>query len=225
MNLPANNLIPNLVVLLTILSLLGCTSTSSTFLTRTDHDQWVGNSNGYPSYHCSAKPFKGVPVTIPIVTHVDIAIYETYFFEPESLNPIRTHHRNLRAEATPIRSDKIFSVDPKKAAAGTSRYTLDMNSGAAEQAQRQYFKQIKFDIEDRTIQDINTALSGLLPILTPPTSIGPSTSRAGLEDSDPIIQRESMVAWKRFDVNAVDFQQQVTCFVGEHLNDCHSCQH
>jgi hypothetical protein len=59
-----------------LLCVSGCRSIGSTFVQRMDDDRLVGNSNGKTGLHDNAKPFKGIPVTIPVLTHVDISIIE-----------------------------------------------------------------------------------------------------------------------------------------------------
>lgn len=205
-----------------LLCATGCRSISSTFVQRMDDDRLVGNSNGNTGLHENAKPFKGIPVTIPVLTHVDISISEEIFLEKETLNPVPMlgERRNLMAKATPVYSDKIFAVDPKKAASGQSEYTLQMQEGS------QYFKKIDQDITDTTIKDINTALSGILPKLLPKTASTPA-SKLSLENAidkqTHFYSVKHHVAWKRFDVSAIDFQDQIALFVNQHLNDCNSC--
>lgn len=198
----------------------GCRSISSTFVQRMDDDRLLGNSNGNPGLHDNAKPFKGIPVSIPVLTHVDISISEEIFLDKETLVPVQTNRRNLMANATPVTSDKIFAVDPKKAASGQSEYTLEMQEG------RQFFKKIDQDITDTTIKDINAALGQILPQPLPKPVPAPSTKlsfdNANQSQTDfvPVTRH---VAWKRFDVSAPDFQDQIATFVNRHLNHCNSC--
>lgn len=200
----------------------GCRSISSTFMQRMDNDRLVGNSNGSTGLHDNAKPFKGIPVTMPVLTHVDISIEEEMFLDKETLALVKTERRNLSAKADPVYSDKIFAVDPKRAASGTSKYTFDMNSDGAPEDQ-QYFKQIKQNIDDETIRDINTALSGLLPKLFPTPSGVKSSVNSESSSNDFFYPIKRHVAWKRFDVSAPDFQMQVADFVNCHLNGCNQC--
>jgi len=203
-----------------LLCATGCRSISSTFVQRMDDDRLVGNSNGNTGLHENAKPFKGIPVTIQVLTHVDISISEEIFLEKETLIPVKTNRRNLMAEATPVYSDKIFAVDPKKAASGQSEYTLQMQEGT------QYFKKIDQEITDTTIKDINTALSGILPKLLPNPASTPTSKLSlenGIDKQTHFYSVKRHVAWKRFDVSAIDFQDQIAIFVNRHLNDCNSC--
>jgi hypothetical protein len=124
------------------------------------------------------------------------------------------------AEATEVYSDKIFAVDPKKAASGQSAYKFEMEEDA------QYFKHIEQSITDTTIKDINTALSGILPKLLPkPPS--PPAAKSSLEKTvdtqSHFYSVKRHIAWKRFDVSAPDLQEQITFFVNEHIKGCNSC--
>ncbi len=199
---------------------VGCKSISSTFVQRMDNDRLVGNSNGETGLHDNAKPFKGLPVTVPVLTHVDITISEEIFLDQKTLEPIRTNRRNFRATPTPFHSDKIFAVDPKKAASGTSEYNLEMNSeGLLED--RQYFKSIKQDVDDTTIKDVEAVLSDLLPKLV--TKQSAPIEKSLVNNQGEFLSIERHVAWKRFDIGAPDFQEQVRAFVEHHLNNCNSC--
>lgn len=200
---------------------IGCRSISSTFVQRMDNDNLVGNSNGERGHHCNAKPFKGVPVTMQVLTHVDITISEELFLDKKTLQPVHTNRRNLGASQTPIYSDKIFAVDPKRAASGTSKYTLDMNSEGSEE-DKQYFKQIKQNVDDTTIKDVNAVLTNLLPKLIKPASTQKLLDGT-INPTNDFIKVTRHVAWKRFDIGAPDFQDQIRLFVEHHMNNCNEC--
>jgi hypothetical protein len=215
------------LVLISIVALnaicVGCKSTTSFFMSRHDNDRLAGNSNGHLGAHENAKPFKGIPVTMKIPTHVDVSVFETIYLN-DNLSTIPTGRRNLRAAADVVYSDKIFAVDPKRAAAGNSNYTFQMNSAHTDPLQRQYFKQIKQHVEDETIRDINAALTGLLPLISkkaasPASGLQPE----GNGTLSPPASKDRVVAWKRFDVNSPDFEEQVKVFVEHHINNCDAC--
>lgn len=208
--------------LLAVLLATGCRSTNSFFMRRFDSDQLAGSSNGKLGVHDNAKPFKGVPITLKVPTHVDIKIQETIFLDYNTLDPVVTERRNLKAVAETVYSDKLFSVDPKRAAAGQTEYTFDMNNEHEDVMQRQYFKSIKQKITDETIKDVTAALNDILPLLAPPA--GPAASFADAPTvSGGLLSVDRDVAWKRFDVNSPDFEEQVRAFVEEQMNSCHSC--
>ena len=203
------------------LFLTGCKSTTSFFMQRFDSDQLAGSSNGELGVHENAKPFKGIPVTLKVPTHVDIIIQETIFLDSNSLEPVTTSKRNLKAEARTVYSDKLFSVDPKRAAAGQSDYEMDMNDAHKDPRQRQYFKSLNQKVTDETIKDITAALNDILPLLAAPSGARSLTSTP--TESNGLVSIDRDVAWKRFDVSSPDFEIQVRTFVDEQLNSCHTC--
>ncbi len=210
-------------VLVVALIATGCRSTNSFFMTRFDSDQLAASSNGHLGIHDNAKPFKGVPITLKVPTHVDITVRETIYLDIKTLDPVITERRSLNAIATTVYSDKLFSVDPKRAAAGQTDYTLDMNDKHPEKDQRQYFKSVAQKITDDTIKDVTKALDSILPLLAPKKAPGASSFA-----DEPIVTGEILevyrdVAWRRFDISSPDFEEQVRLFVEEHMNSCHSC--
>ena len=193
----------------------GCRSTSSTFMNRYDNDRIAGNSNGERGLHENAKPFKGIPVTMKVPTHLDVTVFETIYLDPVSLKTVPTERRNLSAKADTVFSDKVFAVDPKKAAAGDTNYSFTMVDG--------YYTQVKTHVDDKTIKDINGALEKLLPLLAAKPA-PKALSRFGESGSTTAPEEKTrVVAWKRFDLNSVDFEDQVTQFVEHHINNCNSC--
>jgi hypothetical protein len=219
MNLLLKRCLP---AILLVIFATGCRSTNSFFMRRFDSDQLAGSSNGKLGIHDNAKPFKGVPITLKVPTHVDITIQETIFLDYNTLDPIVTERRNLKAAAATVYSDKLFSVDPKRAAAGQTEYTFDMNNEHEDVMQRQYFKSISQKITDQTIQDVTAALNSILPLLAPKTAPGASFADAPTV-SGGLLSVDRDVAWKRFDIDSPDFEEQVRAFVDEQMNSCHSC--
>lgn len=205
---------------------VGCTSISSTFLHRLDDDAMVGISNGQAGINQHARPFKGIPVTLKIPTHLDISIVETLMFvdQPESGKlthlPLARRHLDVLPEVQV--SDKVFTVDVKRPAAGSLDYEIEFQDG---KGNPQYFSQVGYHVVDQTIRDITAVVANLKPI--GPLS-GESTGRASAtkqKEGDGVVLEPMVrtVAWKRFDLNAPDFEDQVLFFVNQHVNDCHSC--
>lgn len=211
-------------LVLSSLLFTGCTSISSTLVNRTDSDIFIGNSNGNVKSHCQARPFKGVPITLRVPTHLDIAVKETIFLRPtddkSELVRVRTPKRHLFVEANLVETDKVFAVDVKRPAAGTLDYTMEFGDNANNLDNSQYFKEIKNKIADKTIQDVTTALETVVPSLQK-LAATPTTAGSDLKD---VIQENRVVAWKRFDLDTHDFEQQVGMFLEQHLNCCNSCR-
>ncbi len=200
----------------------GCTSITSTMLNRTETDDFVGNSNGRPSKHCQTRPYKGVPITLRVPTHVDVAILEKVrlVLNDDNLSVLQGDQRHLSVETNLIYTDKVFTVDVKRPAAGTSKYTMEFGGKTDDSDNRQYFKQLENKIVDETIKDVTGAINTIFEAV--PKSKNGTEVKVG-EPSLQFIDEVRTVAWKRFDVDEVDFESQVSAFVAQHLNDCHSC--
>lgn len=202
------------VLLLPLLALLaGCTSVSSTLVNRDDSDYLHGNSNGKPCcFTGQTKPLKGVPITLRLPTHLDIVIKENIFIRKGNEAPVRLHtpHRHLFLEKELVETEKVFTVDPKRPAAGTLKYNMTFGDKENEQ----YFKSIAFDIQDNTIKEVTNSLNTLLPLFKQ------MAKPAGADDTPTAASFDTetrTVAWKRFDLDAIDLEQQVYDFVSVHF--------
>lgn len=169
-------------------SLLGCTSVKSTALNRTETDVFIGNSNGKPRAHCAARPFNGVPITLRVPTHLDVVIKEKIYLklgeEKGSLSRLKADKRSLFVETQIIETDKVFTVDPKRPAAGQLDYTMkfgaDESGADGGKDNSQYFSSIKSRIQDDTIKDITGALSSTQLGTWPQVRSGSSVRRLPL---------------------------------------------
>ena len=201
--------------------LAGCTSISSTFLQRAEDDAMLGISNGKTGIHDHARPFKGIPVTLKIPTHLDLAIVETLLFSDDPTSGKLTHlplsKRHLDVQPSLQLSDKVFTVDLKRPAAGSLDYEIEFQN---EKDSPQYFQQISYHVVDQTLKDISAVIANLKPIQ--PTPAFPTANQKSSDEPSlaPLVRT---IAWKRFDIHAPDFEDQVLAFVNQHLNDCQSC--
>ena len=212
----------------------GCTSISSTMLNRTDNDVFVGNSNGEPGVHCEARPFKGVPITLRVPTHLDVSIVEKIYLrknQSHKLVRVPTPHRNLSVVPKIIETDKVFTVDPKRPAAGTLASTLtwgtDNSATAGGLDNSQYFASIVNNIKDETIVDVTAALNTLMPTLRglSTDAAADAAALAKLKSlNNQLILESRTVAWKRFDLDEPGFEHLVAEFVAQHMNCCNTCE-
>jgi hypothetical protein len=218
---------------LSLFGSLGCRSISSTIMDRTPSDNLVSESNGERCYLDQGAPYRGIPVVVQVPTHVDITINETLLFtdmpDPSgggrTLVQLKPSKRQIGVDASIKKSDKLFFVDFKRPAGGTMDYTIDYGDGKS-----QYFKSIKYKVVDETISDINSALTTVFSTTatksTSKANASPSRKPATENDpaSGPILSSTTRtLAWKRFDINEPDFEQQLTDFVNLHVNDCNEC--
>jgi len=200
-------------------------------LLRTDNNSYVGNSNGYAKCDGETRPFKGVPITVEVPTHLDVSITETYYMfsavtprakvgtvegniaeVAATLQEVQpTTRRNLGVKAEIVKTKKVFTVDFKRPAAGVLAYNATFKG--------QYFDAIDNRIEDRTINDTADAIATVLPKLAGLTSAGKGIDPSfGSELQNRVVKGERVVAYQRFDLDSPSFEYDVEQFVNQHLN-------
>lgn len=186
------------------LFITGCTSITSTLLTRDE-----GNSQWEQVTH-----LKGVPITLKVPTHVKVYIYETIYLETVEVGGIKKTEPlqmpiPIRDFATEfIKTEKIFTVDFKRPAAGS--YNLDVS------LEEQYLKEISHDVTDKTIETVGDLVSeiGGLPGFTLAGDDGKGAGAA----LTPI---KTVVAVGVFEIDDPSFEMNLTEFINCHMNQSH----
>lgn len=183
-----------------LLTQIGCTSMSSTMLTRDESNQSWTRKNG----------LKGVPITLKVPTHVQLTVFERHFL----VNDEDGHAHRLKLPFVVrdfsqefIYSEKIFTVDFKRPAAGTYNLHLDLTDD-------QYIQKLQHDVTDTTIQGVTALVKQLAP-----SGLAAETVSGQAEENYAEIQ--SVVAVRMFEIDAPDFEQQMSAFVNCHLNQAH----
>jgi hypothetical protein len=201
--------------------LVGCNSFSSTLLQRFDDNSFAGQSNGQSLPHQQTRPFKGIPITLTVPTHLDVFIDETYFVRltPEKADELlsgKVRFLDVRTEV--VESEKVFTVDFKRPASGI--LDLDMTFDQEEQ----YFQKIASELSDTTITDaanlVSTSMKAISGLQAASNS-GGSRSDADLLKrlrAVPIEMDVRVVAYHRFDINSPTFEEDLCGFVNDHLN-------
>ncbi|MEZ6061481.1 MAG: hypothetical protein R3C19_14140 [Planctomycetaceae bacterium] len=165
----------------TLMTACGCATISSTLIERDVCDTGYTDSTT-----------KGVPITVKVPTHLKVVVRETRFLtlDGDTLTPVtfdRTVVVNnngqsvLQTLSEPvvavdvdheyIETEKIFTVDFKRPAAGTLNYKLGFED--------QYITSIQNELQDRTIADVSTAINRILGSVADLRTGG---LRAGLSD-------------------------------------------
>lgn len=213
-----------MVFVLALMGMVGCSSTRSTLLHRGECD------NGWEK----ERLLHGVPITLQVPTHLKVEVVERHYLalvesaaadaqEPEidwfnAKSAGIPVIRSVRTEL--IKTAKIFTVDPKRPAAGTMDTTLKFGG-----VNGQYFDDIDYFVEDKTIE----AITGLLGKVAKQGLIGAPTAeggeqRAGKGVDGRLHPVDSVVASRLFSLDAPDFEQQLAAFLKTHLNGCHTCK-
>jgi hypothetical protein len=184
---------------------LGCTSITSRLMTR-------DSTNTY----WEETKLRGIPITLKVPTHLKVYVYDKHYLEfanndssvvqPVELDvPIRDFASEF------MYTEKIFTVDFKRPAAGAFNLRLAMNN-------EQYFSQIQHDVTDQTIADVTTLLGDILKPAKGATLAG---APSGGVNPPNVSEVKSLVAVRIFELADPCFQAQVTEFLNCHLNKAH----
>ena len=116
-------------------------------------------------------------------------------------------------------------VDYKRPGSGT----LGTSTNFTDQ---QYFSDITSNVKDTTITDSANLLATALQLSTKKAGTdaalissiaAPADSGGTPTPNQSFIKQSRVVAYRRFDINAPDYEQQVEAFVEAHLNQCDRC--
>ena len=157
----------------------------------------------------------GVPITLKVPTHLEVSVKEKHYLTTVKAGGVERVERvkldaPIRSVSTEfIKTEKIFTVDFKRPAAGTMKLSLEMKDD------EQYFEKIQHEVEDKTIEAVSGLVKNLLPS-------GFATASGGGSSLDNQLKEvESTVAVEVFEIDAPDFELQVSEFLRCHLNQSH----
>ncbi len=190
-----------------LILLVGCRSLNSTFLMRNEEN----------SGWSTVKHLPGVPITLKVPTHLRLAVIERHFLKVDGNGvqyvPVPVVIRDVNTEF--LKTEKIFTVDLKRPAAGTAKSAIEFDSENDEQ----YFKKITQEIEDKTID----AVSNLVGKLAPKGVFANASSGGGVAvtSTETLKVVDSIVAVQVFEIDAPDFEQSIREFLDCHINKAH----
>lgn len=183
----------------------GCASVESTMVTRDETNQY------WERHNC----LNGIPITLKVPTHLKIYVFHKHYIEPsrqgeeivgyESVD-VGVVVRDFAQEF--MYTDKIFVVDFKRPAAGSSNLKVKMTD-------QQYIDAIQHDITDNTINDVR----GLIAAASGGTFEAVSEQTPGPKPRYTEIR--SLVAVGIFEIDSPDFEQKVRDFMTCHVNKSH----
>ncbi len=196
-----------------VLVSIGCTGIGSHFLHRDETNaEW------------EQEKLRGVPVTVKVPTHVKVSVIEQRYFytnaEGEPPTEIPNCSRVIDYEF--ITTSRLFTVDPKRPATGTSSWEIDLEG--------QYPKSVKNDVSDLTIQQVSVAIEtiaksgGIGKLFKAPKGKSASEdSIAGMRGIDESESQKytvfpSIVASRIFAVDDPMLEAHVEEFMNQHVN-------
>lgn len=199
---------------LMMVTYVGCASMDSTMLARNE-----SNSGWERHPH-----LRGVPITVKVPTHVKLYVYEKHFFIPTEagIRRLELPYAVRDFSYDFIESEKIFTVDFKRPGAGDFNLRLDMKAD-------QYIDKVQHDVTDKTLEDVTALIGSIAPGGIFGTPVAPQKSAAetaggSFKEGIPaehLKEVNSVVAVGMFEIDAPDFEQQITEFVNCHLNKAH----
>lgn len=218
----------HLVVLLAIIA-TGCSSMRSTMLHRGECDmEWE-----------TERFLNGVPITVEVPTHIKVDVVEHHYlgYAPKldaDGSFVRDENNEVEKEVVWLSKDdigvpartvntsliktaQIFTVDPKRPAAGTLNQTIDFAGKNG-----QYIDKIQYKVDDQTIE----AITGLVNKIAKKGLVGTPTSDESATSANVdknLYQVQGIVASGVFSLDAPDVEIQVSNFLDVHLNNCHNC--
>lgn len=206
-----------LLASLTLNGFSGCASMTSTPLTRNDDNTFWGDSNGKTRIFARSRPYKGSPVKVKVQSHVDVFVDETYYLKKQDgkWNEQQLANRFFSVRTAPVLSEQIVMVDFKRPASGQLNTVYEFDKDM-------YFKSIDSKITDTTLKDTADLVGAVAKNLAKSTNGGGEGPQMESKQVE-FVPMVRTVAYQRFDINAVDYEQQLECFVNEHLNNCNSC--
>ncbi len=194
----------SITVWVLLVSLAGCTSFKSTILQRTPGGGFQLNQ--------PQSQTRGVPVKLKVPTHLEVVIQEEFFLQktgdqnaPQFEEIFVKRHgqvvRPLNVETEVIYTDKVFTVDFRRPAGGV------LNINEMKFDSEQYFGSLKATYTEQTLKDIHDALGSLK---------GPLGFKTAVDDPHlKSFNRE--VARARFDISEPGWEDQLHCFVEQHV--------
>jgi hypothetical protein len=199
--------------MLCAVALTGCTSMKSTMLHRGEfNDGWYRE-----------RPYRGVPITMKVATHVKVTVYEHHFMEhfkegeADCVRWIALDVPVRSVDTEIVKTEKVITVDTKRPAAGTMSTTLGFTG--------QYFNNIDYHVEDKTIDTITEVIGTFAPggIIPKAKPAGEQFTGDGSVGAD-IREVTSVAAHTLLAIDAPDFEAQLVCFLNQHLTGCHTCR-
>jgi hypothetical protein len=195
------------LIALTVATMVGCTSVTSTYLHRNENDsRWVRTKG------------KGFPVTLDVPTHLRIDIYENIYLNKREGEFVRdlTNKALLRSRMVSydvITEKKMMLVDFKRPAAGLFENKVSF--------EKQYLKAVDTKSKDETIAKVGGAINEILKTVIPiPKKAAPGKQAAerigSVASSNDISVKGSWVAGEVFKLDDPEFEVRLSDFLGRY---------
>ena len=194
----------------------GCTSIRTSLLDRNPCGGWTTGDEV-----C----LKGVPVLLRVPTHLEVRVYERdYWYVGDNYYLQRVRNAiPVRWVASQVQqSEQLFLIDPKRPAAGTGVYgfTFTSSSRPAEDAGHGYLQGVTYKADDQTLARSASLLASMASMLAAPAPAGLAISSMtkGVQTLVPVTSTDRVVAWRRFALNDLCVDEQVSAFLDLHVN-------
>ena len=186
----------------------GCNSVRTTFLKNDGRGNLCKESN-----ICR----QGLPVMVKVPTHVDVEIIQTdvWKVEKNGTNPRKLVHipdaTSRSHKVTPIATEKMFVIDPKRPASGTGAFGFGFDS--TENPGKGILTSAAYKSEDTTLKDSANLLLNAVGVA------GKLTSTNIDQENDKLVSAERTIAYRRFPVDQ-DLSANIQAFLNEYITNC-----
>ncbi|MEM7456914.1 MAG: hypothetical protein AAF456_21400 [Planctomycetota bacterium] len=206
-----------LLLVTAIGGLTGCNSIRTTPLDRMPDGSLVPNPR---------RPLKGVPVMLPVPTHIDVKIIQVDYWAPnadkggelELITNLGREFENRHIITELVETNQMFIIDPKRPASGTGTYKFGFRGLNPDNPEYQgQLSSLGYKSEDTTITD-SFALYGQIR-----TFLGLNTDASQEASSLPEEKYASTtrtIAFRRFPLNDDNVDLHVQEFVDAYMNSC-----
>ena len=204
------------ILVVLFLAVTGCMSIQSTMLHRDAcNTAW------------EKKKLKGMPITLKVPTHVRVDVVETKYLVTDGtgsryvkVNDCDVVKYEVKREQ--IVTEKIFTVDLKRPAAGTMDYTAKLSPAD------QYFTQVTSNLDDITIQEASKAFErilGALPTVAAPNAgkVPTAEQKQTETDSVTVTPVSSVIASEVFAFSNPMFEDNIRSFLQQSLIPRQTC--
>jgi hypothetical protein len=158
---------------------------------------------------------RGIPVTVKVPTHLEVRVIERRYYAPKTFE---LFHTALIVEHEMREKDQVFTVDSVRPAAGGLTYSAKLEN----KLNPQFFSKFDTKIEDETIKDIAPLIPNLPDILTNLKKASAVSLSSGNVPTvaGNVVQVDSVVAVKVFDVHDPGLSACVQAFLDQYVNAC-----
>jgi len=183
---------------------IGCSSIRSTPLDRLEDSSLIANPT---------TPLKGIPVTLRVPTHLEITVIERSYGKGDDKSRFgKCGAPVIVVDAAVRETEQVFLLDPQRPASGEQKYGFTYLAKDAGKPGHGYLASMNYKAVDSTIKDSAAlAVSALNAI----RALQQDTKDQKPDEGTFV---DSVVAFRRFNLNSPNFNHELQAFLDAHVN-------